>query len=301
MSEEDKKSYNINQIDSILNTSKIYKEKDDIFIFSRTYLESIEKNEQKDEETEYEKYFAKINLSSSEYIGYLSQNLKKMVFGCNKYSNGDIYLGQWDKNKKDGYGIYYFNNQKDLYIGEFYNNLRSGDGLIFNNDEQNLICSVGRFVEDNFVDGKIFINNGNYLLYFGKIKNNKKNDENGILIRNWNEIFKGRIIDDQIIEGRMIKVEGSNISCFNFYKEKQVKDRIENDYFEYTINEEEDNGLINYMNELKEKFEILELKKILNFANEQKNLINDFEQIQNIDYENNIKNKLKELYDKILY
>ena len=161
--------FDILKIDSLIKKEKVYKEEENIFQFCKEY--DINKKEQ-DQKIDIPKYIAKIKSSSFEYLGILSKNLKKENYGYIKFSNGDEYFGQWNKDKKEGYGIYFFKEKensditKQIYIGEFKNNVKSGEGIYFiitkfgEEKKDNLPLDfnlvIGNFSEDNFIKGTIF-------------------------------------------------------------------------------------------------------------------------------------------------
>ena len=103
--------FDILKIDSLINNNKdsIYKEGENIFQFCPEYKQN--QNEE-DEKIDIPKYLAKIKSPSFEYLGILSKNLKKENYGFNIYENGDQYFGQWNKDKKEGYGIYFYKEEK---------------------------------------------------------------------------------------------------------------------------------------------------------------------------------------------
>ncbi len=51
-------------------------------------------------------------------------------FGVIKYQNGDIYIGEKNKNIKEGYGIIYYSNGRK-YEGEFKNDVEDGYGIYY--------------------------------------------------------------------------------------------------------------------------------------------------------------------------
>lgn len=51
--------------------------------------------------------------------------------GIYTWSTGDRYDGDWLENIKHGKGLYYFANNEDIYVGEFNNDKRSGKGVLY--------------------------------------------------------------------------------------------------------------------------------------------------------------------------
>ena len=86
---------------------------------------------------EIENYFVDIKNNSKEhYIGVLTKELTKNIFGYILFKEGDEYLGQILEEKKHGFGIYKFNSdihyEEDIYIGAFWNNKIEGRGIHIN-------------------------------------------------------------------------------------------------------------------------------------------------------------------------
>ena len=54
------------------------------------------------------KYFAKIKRNNEEYIGILTEDFKRDLFGYSLFNQGDEYLGEISKENKNGFGIYKF-------------------------------------------------------------------------------------------------------------------------------------------------------------------------------------------------
>jgi hypothetical protein len=64
---------------------------------------------------------------SMEYEGfYMSGN--KEGFGIEIYQNGDIYIGEFENNLKNGEGVLLYNHAESKYEGRFYMNKKHGSG-----------------------------------------------------------------------------------------------------------------------------------------------------------------------------
>ena len=148
------------------------------------------------------------------YLGILSNNLNKEVYGYNIFDNGDEYFGEWSKDKKEGFGIYYFKEKdeekmKHIYIGEFKNNYKFGEGLYFKikkfeeekenkeniNRPSDFTFAIGKFNKDDFSEGIIYNLEGEKRqIYRGKMNDKgEKSDENAEIYENNYQIFKGEI------------------------------------------------------------------------------------------------------------
>ena len=78
------------------------------------------KNLEEEENKDIPKYLVDIQLNEMRYIGILSNNLNKDIYGYNIFDNGDEYFGQWNNDKKEGFGIYYFKEKEEEKIKHIY-------------------------------------------------------------------------------------------------------------------------------------------------------------------------------------
>ena len=188
---------------------------------------------------EIENYFVDIKNNNKEhYIGVLTKELTKNIFGYILFKEGDEYLGQILKEKKKGFGIYKFNsdnnNEEDIYIGYFLDNKINGRGIhikiIEHSPKNELIkynCNIGDFQNNKFINGKIYsYDNGFEQLKFKSkdIKNN--NGKKVINIEkkdNLTTFTEGILKDKKLIEGIVLTIND--------------KEKVENQ-FSYKINQE---------------------------------------------------------------
>lgn len=309
--------FDILKIDSKIKKDSLYNEEGNIFEYSPEYKpESIEEC---DEKSDYIKYIAKIKTSSFQYIGILSKSLKKENYGYNKFENGDEYFGQWNKDKKEGYGIYFFDDNNnpitELYVGEFKNNMKSGEGIYYNissfekdniNKPLDYDLIIGNFVDNEFKNGIIYsIKEGKRKIYKGKMnKEGKKNDNMGEIYEDKDKIFFGVVKDNIMIEGRIIIMKG-DIKDNSYYFIRKGNNLIDGDVdFDYLKWEDKDDIYIKKFNELNNIFNnekiqelyvnIMELRKMCDCGN-------NFEFIKKINYDTDVKQKLKGQYGKYLY
>lgn len=72
------------------------------------------------------------------YLGGVNLNFERNELGIYKYQNGDIYLGNWNRNVKEGIGIFYSTQPfpgatnktfYNLYIGNWTCNTKNGNGI----------------------------------------------------------------------------------------------------------------------------------------------------------------------------
>ena len=171
-------------------------------------------------EKNQEKYYASITLneglSEFKYIGGLGifdTNLKRQGFGYIEYEK-DKYIGNWEQDLKNGFGIYgYEKNEKninknsdindfyteEIYIGNWENDLKKGKGIyIFKKHKEEDISEgdydflFGNFEDDKFQYGYIISKKDNSkIIYKGKInENGEKNDEESFYFENFNNDIK---------------------------------------------------------------------------------------------------------------
>ena len=331
---EDIKSNNLNQennwneikfdvlkIDNIIKKEKTYKEGENIFEFFKEY--DI-KQEEQDQKIDIPKYIAKIKSNSFEYLGILSKNLKKENYGYNLFENGDEYFGTWNKDKKEGYGIYFFKEDdneniiKQIYIGEFKNNVKSGEGLYFKVskfDEEkkqdnfmpplDYTLVIGNFSEDNFIKGKIFsMEDGKRKIYKGKMnKDGKKNDDKAEIYEDENKIFYGIVKENSMMEGRIIIMKDGKKEN-SYYFTKKGNNSIDADIdFDYEKGEKDDEKYIKKLNELNNSFQNENIQELFINAmkiREEVKASNNFEYMKDLDYDG-VKQSLKDKYGNYLY
>ena len=172
-----------------------------------------------------EKYFANIKNNNEHYIGVLTANFNKELFGYILINQGDEYLGQILKEKKNGFGIYKFNNkkekEKDIFIGNFIENNINGEGIYINilnnenSDNNSSIlnkynCYIGIFENGIFKKGKIYsVDNGFEKLEFKDDEKEENNLEEKIVVNyerknDLNLYKKGKNKNKILIEGLAI-------------------------------------------------------------------------------------------------
>ncbi len=309
--------FDVLKIDSTLKKENTYNEGENKFQFCLEYKE--EKSEQ-DKIIDFPKYIAKIKSTSFEYLGILSKNLKKENYGFNHFDNGDEYFGQWNKDKKEGYGIYFFKEQdsdiiRQIYIGEFKNNVKSGEGIYFNvtkfegekkEKPIDYTLVIGNFSDDNFSKGIIFsMNEGKRKIYKGRMnKEGKKNDDKAEIYEDEDKIFYGKVKENVMMEGRIIIMKGDKKET-GYYFTKKGNNAIDGEVdFDYDKDENDDNKYIKKLNEFNNIFDnnniqdlFVDVMKIRDKAKAPDN----FEYMNKLNYDNDVKQELKDQYGKYLY
>ena len=316
--------FDILKIDSTIKKNSTYEEEDNKFEFFSEY--NPENESEQDQKIDYPKYISKIKFNSFEYIGILSKNLKKEVHGYNFFDNGDEYFGQWNKDKKEGYGIYFYKEDEDqkssaikqIYIGEFKNNVKSGEGIYFkiiNFEEEkrddilvpnDFNLAIGQFEDDKFIKGLIYsMNEGKKKIYKGKMnKEGKKNDDNAEIYEDDNKIFCGIVTENVMVEGRIVIMKDGEKEA-GYYFNKKENNGTEGDIeFDYNKGEKNDEKYIKKLNHITDIFDNEVLKdlyvKVIKIRDNVTGPDN-FEYIKNLNYDVDVKQELKDQYGKFLY
>ena len=231
-------NFDMLKISSLINKNGSYKEDNYLFEFYKGY-----QPQNLEEEDDLPKYLVDIKSEECRYLGVLSNILRKELYGYSLFNNGDEYFGQWNKDRKEGFGIYYFKesekdevNVKHIYIGEFRNNIKYGQGLYFkikkfediNKEEEkekeilnninkpiDFTFAIGKFEKDNFMEGIIYNLEGDKRqIYKGKMnEKGEKTDENAEIYENNKQIFNGAIKNNIMIKGIILKnygIQGKN-------------------------------------------------------------------------------------------
>ena len=315
--------FDVLKIDNCIKKDNSYKDGDIQFQFCSEF--NLEDQGEQDPKIDFPKYIAKIKSPNFEYLGILSKNLKKENYGYNHFDNGDEYFGQWNKDKKEGYGIYFFKEEdnadviKQVYIGEFKNNVKSGEGIYFKvtkfdegKKKENLMppldftLVIGNFLDDNFVKGIIFsLDEGKRKIYRGKMsKDGEKDDDKAELYEDDNKIFFGKIKNNNMIEGRIL-IMNDNKKETGYYFSRRGNNSIDDDFdFSYEKGLENDDKYIRKLNELNNTFDVERIQDLfIDVMKIREKIIgsDNFEYIENINYDMDIKQELKDQYGKYLY
>ena len=277
-----------------------------------------EEIKQKDVNDDFLKYFAKISTKTFEYIGILSSQLKREKYGYSLMDNKDQFLGEYKNEIRDGFGIYKFysneeeKEEKDYYIGEYKNNSKTGFGLylkIFKSikDESsknekliNFSCGIGEFQEDLFRTGKIFsVDYENETVYKGKINEiGVPSDDEAVIVQG-DKIFMGKLIDGELVEGRNIFVneKGEKEKAYYFTKNEN-KDEPYN--FDVNKNEEKDGAIIDNVEKSNVKNYKDQIQIIFDDVNDAMKKFSNYDTAIKVDFEKEIKNKIKSKVDAII-
>jgi hypothetical protein len=275
-----------------------------------------EEIKRKDPKSEYPKYFAKISTKNFEYMGILTNELKREKYGYSVMENKDEYLGEYKNEIRDGFGIYKFNpneDEEEIYIGDYKDNKKTGQGLylkIFKSVKESssgeiiLIdfdCGMGDFKDDTFDNGKIFTVRGdNETLYQGKINDiGLPSDEEALIVEGGDKLFYGKIINGELIDGRNIFVDENWNKKNSYYFTKT--DNVENPFdFDASKKEDKDEEIIKMVKESNVKAYKSQIQNIFKDVCDSLDKFKKFESAKDVDFENNVKSKIKADVDKII-
>ena len=276
-----------------------------------------EEIKKKDPKSEYPKYFAKIYIQEGfQYMGVLTNQLKRDKYGYSVMNNKDEYLGEYKNEIRDGFGIYKFSpneDEQEIYIGDYKDNKKTGEGLylkIFKSIKEDssgdvilvdFDCGMGDFEDDTFINGKIFtVRDNSETLYQGKINNiGLPSDEDALIVEGGDRIFIGKLIDGELIEGRNIFLDEkwNKKSAYYFTK----KDNAENQFdFDLNKDEEKDEENIKMIKESNVKTYKSQIQNIFKDVCESIDKFKKFETAEKVDFENDVKKKIKANVEKII-
>ena len=276
-----------------------------------------EELEKKEENSEYPKYFSTISTKNFDYIGILSNQLKRDKYGYSKMEkeHSDEYLGEYKNELRDGFGIYKFNSDndediKEIYIGNYKNNKKEGEGMYLKISKSmkedssgndiliNYNSGIGTFEGDVFKKGKIFnCKDGVQILYQGKLNEIcEPEDDDAIIYEEENKIFRGKVSRGDMIEGRNI-ILNEKLEKVNSYYFTKIDGKYDFDYFK---KEEIDEDCIKKLKENPIQNYGKNIQNIFNEINNAFNKFKDYDTAIRIDFEKDIKNKIKNEIDKII-
>ena len=283
------------------------------------FLQGITKEELKKKNPksdDFLKYFAKITTKDFEYIGILSNQLKREKYGYSLMDNKDEFLGEYKNEIRDGFGIYKYHHDEnedsqEYYIGEYKNNSKTGLGLylkIFKSikddstGEKKLInfnCGIGTFQDDLFKNGKIFsVDYDNETLYKGKINEiGIPSDEEALIVQG-DKIFSGKLKDGELVEGRNIIVDEKGDKKKAYYFSKS-NNRDEPYNFDIYKNEEKDGATIQMNKKSSVKTYKAQIQNIFNDINDAMIKFANFDTAIKTDFEKDVKNKIKSNLERI--
>lgn len=267
-----------------------------------------------------EKYFVDIKNEKQHYIGILTTNFKKELFGYILLYQGDEYLGQFLNENKNGFGVYKYKpdkNGQDIYIGNFSNNIISGEGIYINIQQSEIKndlliltkynCYIGLYENGRFIKGKIYVfDNDNEKLEFQDEEENDKEinlnniEKEVINFEKKNNIYiygKGIMQDKRLTHGMVISLnENDEIENKFSYK---LKDYLQYKY-EYLDDEKKEKEMIQEYKEMNYKEYKRNIQELLNKIDQMiTHMKNDFNYARSLDI-SHFKNFFSDNYNLLI-
>ena len=245
------------------------------------------------------------------YIGGLSINniLNREKFGLNIYSNESFYIGRWEANMKEGLGFLKI-NENLMYVGNFNTNQFNGFGILYDKIRNNFF--LGNFFNGEYVDG-LFYNMEKEYFFRGQIKNGKKNGKLCTFYDAKNGyIFFGEIIEDEFNRGYIYFTEVTkedeqedeeikfNVQKILYFDGLGADNKVflsENNFTEEFYNKLQDLGNAIFQSDFNLKDHD---KNLVNYFNDL-NLIKDDEKYKKAENYNSAKNEMSIETDFINY
>lgn len=176
-------------------------------------------------------FLANLSNDKHKYQGLINTVLERENLGFHEYANGDIYLGEWKDNKRNGSGIYLHNNPKvdqrvtiELFMGNWENDQSHEEGIYVWIEEASknkdfLKCNFHAYVgtiEKGLFKRGIYLTKSDdkFFIYYGSFKDNKKNDELCYLYDNdftIDRVFRGKIQEDIVKDGFFVTFHKDDI------------------------------------------------------------------------------------------
>ena len=176
--------------------------------------------------------------NKEKYIGFLDHNLRKNKLGFHYYENGDIFVGQWKNNQKNGLGVHIHNvsskNKRqamEVTFGSWHEDKFDKEGIytwleeaqgnddIMNCDFQ---AFVGEFAKEKFRRGvALTLSDKKFYIYYGKFEDGKKHDDSCYFYDNdlkTDRVFRGVVKADVVQEGFFITLHKETIDDLVFMK-----------------------------------------------------------------------------------
>jgi hypothetical protein len=170
------------------------------------------------------KYFrVEIKNENDEFFGILNEKFQRNNYGIYTYSNGDVYIGNWENSKKERHGAYLFKlNEEETKVvsemdwGAWENGIQNGLGSYIwkkedaknkNFDSTDMNTFLGEFKNQRKKHGIYMTKmSDNYYVYFGGFKETgQKNDENAFFYKSKDDrVFYGKVVDDEFLSGYLI-------------------------------------------------------------------------------------------------
>jgi hypothetical protein len=156
-------------------------------------------------------------------MGVVDTKLRRDKIGLNKYENGDIYFGNYEKEAKSSHGIYLWAPktvdgyvESEIYHGYWQNNKKHMKGIYIwkrekPNNQDHTECDfeayIGELEYDNYKKGVLVSKQGDryYIYYGGFDQDGNKNDNKAFYyFHNENKVCIGKVANNKFLSGHII-------------------------------------------------------------------------------------------------
>ena len=186
------------------------------------------------------------------FKGIVNLFFEREGYGINDHDNGDKYFGYYEKDSRNGHGIYSFapvkkenNLLSEFYYGYWKNDLKNGQGIYLwlkedaskkpfsDFDNANFQAFVGEVERDMFKKGTLLSKEGeDYLVFHGTfdLDGNREGENCFFFNAALEELCFGEYLDDHFIKGYVAHFdEDGNVKDFLKYAEGQIisKEKLE--------------------------------------------------------------------------
>lgn len=286
-------------------------------IFS-LFKDSLTPLKDENKEKNFPKYFANIDHKLFTYMGVLTDELKRDLYGYSSFENKDEYLGEYQIEAKEGFGVYKYKeneNQSDIYIGDYKNNSKTGEGIYLiikkklENKEKpgtidliNYDCAIGKFKDDLFIEGKIFsINYDKNVLFIGKVdEKGLPSDKNSLVFEGEEKIFRGIVENGKMVEGRNIFLKGGEKIKGYYFKRKEEENPEDQYEFEYDKDQEKDEESIQWAKKINVGEYRESIQNVYDKIGDLTKKFKNFETAKNVDFNNEVKNNILNEVNKLI-
>ena len=215
------------------------------FLYKDNYLEIRDICEDKlvneDDVIEYKNRFYDYEYEHKCYEGEFDED-KKNGKGTYYYYNGvEKYVGDWKNDKKDGKGTLRDRNQRLIYYGEFSQNRKIFGSLY---DEEG-IKFFGHFENDQYEGFGTLYNNKEKYKIQGYFKNGELNGESTMFLKNG--LLEPILLEGSFINGKLdgfIKFYNTESYIINILFENGVKNTLFEDRLNFVVVKKNNNDII---------------------------------------------------------
>lgn len=202
------------------------------------------------------KYLISSEEKNLKFRGIINPFFEREGYGVNEHENGDTYFGYYEKDARNGHGIYTFTPKKkgedllsEFYYGLWKNDLKNGNGIYLwlrenaakkpfsDFDNSNFQAFIGEIERDIFKKGTLLSKEGeDYLVYHGTfdIDGNREGKNCFFFNSTLEELCFGEYLDDRFIKGYVAHFdEEGNVKDFLKFSDGQIisKEKLDDEEF----------------------------------------------------------------------